>query len=92
MAIDIEFLLAGHPFLFLGREGGIEGFHGGGIFTAIRRGTGDVHPVFTFQRPGNQFCHQQRSGEIAGNDKNYLSHIVLDLLPAQHICEGTELL
>ena len=69
MPINIEFFLAGHPFLFLGREGGIKGFDCDGILTAISGGTGDVHPVFTFQRPGNQFCHQQGRGEIAGDHK-----------------------
>ena len=69
MTVDVEFLLAGHPFLFLAWKCSIEGFHGGGILAAIRRGAGDVHPVFAFQRTGNQLCHQQRSGEIAGNDK-----------------------
>ena len=69
MAIDIKLLLAGDPLLLLWREGCIECFDCGGILTAISGGTGDVHPVFTFQRPGNQFCHQQGGGEITGNNK-----------------------
>lgn len=92
VAVNIEFFLTGHPFLFLGREGGIKGFHRGGILTAIGGGRSNVHPLFAVQHTRHKLADKQRSGEIAGNDKNYLSHIVLDLLPAQHICEGTELL
>ena len=38
MAIDVEFLLARHPFLFLGWESGVEGFHSGGVLAAIGGG------------------------------------------------------
>ena len=50
MAIDIKLLLAGHPLLFLGREGGVKGFDRGGILAAIRSGAGDVHPIPAIQR------------------------------------------
>ena len=69
MAVNEEFLLAGHPFLFLGRELGIECRNGGGILAAICGGTGDVHPVFALQGAGDQFGHQQGGGEIAGDDE-----------------------
>ena len=34
MTIDIEFLLARHPLLLLGREGCVKGFHSNGVLTA----------------------------------------------------------
>ena len=69
VAVNVELLLAGHPFLFFGRKLGIESGDGGVVLTAVCGGAGDVHPVFALQRAGDQFGHQQGGGEIAGDNE-----------------------
>ena len=69
MTIDIELLLAGHPFLFLGWEGGIKGFHCCGILAAIGGGTGNVHPLSAVQRTGHKLTNEKRCGEVAVHHK-----------------------
>ena len=59
MTIDIEFLLARHPLLFLRWKSRIECLNRGGIFAAIGGSTCDIHPVFARQSTGDQLCHQQ---------------------------------
>ena len=90
MPIDVEFLLAGHPLFFLVWESYIKGFHGSCILAAIRSGAGDVHPVLAFQRAGNQFGHQQGSGEITGNHKADIFLFAADKSAADIVARITE--
>jgi len=69
MAIDIEFLLARHPFLFLGWKCSVEGFHGGGVLAAIGGGTGNVHPLSAVKCAGNKLTDKKRRGEVAVHHK-----------------------
>ncbi len=45
ITVDIEFLLARHPYLFLWRKCRIECLNSGGILTAVGGSRGDVHPL-----------------------------------------------
>ena len=74
MAVDIEFLLAGHPLLFFVWESCVKIFHSDGVFAAIGGSTCDIHPVFARQRTGNQLCYQQGCGKITGNNE---AHVLL---------------
>ena len=65
MTIDVEFLLARHPFLFLWRESSVEGFHSGGVLAAIGGGRRDIHPLSAVQRTGDKLADKKRCGEVA---------------------------
>ena len=69
MAVDIEFLLAGHPCLFFRGKACVEGLYRSGVFAAICGGAGDVHPLFAVENAGNKFADKKCRGEITGNDK-----------------------
>ena len=64
MTIDIEFLLAWHPLLFLGWKGGVECLNCGGIVAAIGGGTGDVHPLFAAKCTGNKLTDKKCRREV----------------------------
>ena len=66
MTIDVEFLLAGHPFLFLGWKCVVEGFHSGGVLAAIGGGTENVQPLSAVQRTGDKLTNQKRWWEVSG--------------------------
>ena len=69
MTIDIELFLTWHPFLFLGWECSVEGFHSGGVLAAIGGGTRNVHPLSAVQRAGNKLTNEKRCGEVAVHHK-----------------------
>ena len=69
ISVNIEFLLARHPFFLFGREGSIEGIDGGGVITAIGGGGGDIHPLLAVEHAGDELGNEQGSREIALADK-----------------------
>ena len=69
MTIDVELLLARHPFLFLRWKCSIEGFYCGGVLAAIGGGTGNVHPLSAVQRAGDKLADKKRCGEVAVHHK-----------------------
>ena len=69
MAINIELFLAGHPFLFLQREGRVKGFDRGGIVTAVGGGGRDVHPLFAVKCTRYKLRHKQGGREVTVHDK-----------------------
>ena len=69
MPIDIEFLLARHPFLLLGREGRIESFNGGGILAAIGGGAWDIHSFSAVECALFKLANEQGGGEVAVKNK-----------------------
>ena len=69
MTIDIELFLARHPFLFFGREGGVESLDSGGVLAAISGGTGNVHPLFAVQHTGNKLADEKCRREVAVHHK-----------------------
>ena len=64
MTIDIELLLARFPRPFFRREGGVKGFHSGGILTAGIRVTGNKLPPLTAKSVWNQLANQQSRWEM----------------------------
>ena len=72
MTVDVKFLLAGHPCLFLCRKFRVKGLHSYRVFAAIRGGARNVHPVFSVQHTGNKLTDQKSSGEVSGNEKAYI--------------------
>ena len=69
MAIDIEFLLARHPLLLLGREGCVKGFHSSGVLTAVGGGGRNVHPLFTVECIRHKLSYKQSSREVSVHDE-----------------------
>ena len=69
MTIDVELLLARHPFLFLWRESSVEGFHSGGVLAAISGGRRDIHPLSAVQRAGLKLTNEKCCGEVAVHHK-----------------------
>ena len=61
MTIDVEFLLAGHPLLFLGWKCSVEGFHGSDVLAAIGGGRLALHQL-TQQRGALHLRNAQTGG------------------------------
>ena len=78
MTIDIEFLLARHPLLLLGKEGCVKGFHRGGVITAVGGGRWNVHPLFAVKRAPHKLCDKQAGGRAQKAAKN-VSNFVKNL-------------
>ena len=69
MTVDIELLLARHPPFFFRREGGVEGFDGGGVLAAVGGGRRDIHPLSAVKSAGNKLADEERRREVAVRDK-----------------------
>ena len=72
MAVDIKFLLAGHPFLFLGRKSGVKRFDRGGIcrVDALLQGVpghGAVHGACVDEGVTKLFCNEFSHGGLTGS-------------------------
>ena len=72
VAIDIKFLLAGHPFLFFGWEGGVELGDGGFIIATIGGGGGDVHPLFAVKYVRHKFADEECRWIVTVHNKAYV--------------------
>ena len=68
MTIDIELLLAWHPFLFLWWECGIERFHCSDVLTAIGGGRRNIHPLFVVESTRDKLADKKCSREITVYD------------------------
>ena len=64
MTIDVEFLLAGHPLLFLGRKCGVEGVNCDNVLTAIGGSGGYIHPFLAVQHVRNKLANEKRRREV----------------------------
>lgn len=69
MTIDVEFLLARHPLLFLCWKSGVECFDCIDILTAIGGGTGDIHPFSAVKCAGNKLTDKKCRWEVTVRDK-----------------------
>ena len=74
MTIDVEFLLARHPLLFLWWKCRIEGFHGGNVLAAIRGSGRNIHPFFAVQHVWNKLTNKECRWEVAFTNK---AHVLL---------------
>ena len=91
MAVNIEFLLTGHPSLLLRREGGIKGLYCGGVIAAIGGGAGDIHPVLSGKRTGDQFRNQKRCRIVTGDNETDILLFAADKAPADIISGVSEI-
>ena len=64
MTINVEFLLARHPLLFLWRKSCIKCLDRGNVLTAVCGGGGDIHPLFAVQHVRNKLANEKRRREV----------------------------
>lgn len=72
MTIDVEFLLARHPLLFLGRKSRIKCLNSSCILTAIGGSRRNKHPLFAVKHVWNKLANEQCRWEVAVHNKTYV--------------------